>query len=165
MVDPASPHELGDTCPVERYSYRQPTAQPRPGELKPALLYYAAYPSAVTRLKQAGQLWRFSDLRQRKYLNNIVEQDHRRIKRLVRPGLGFSNLRTAKRTLAGHESAGNLRCRPVRGSRLNLTATATQHSSIRSLQQNPIHAKSERTTTANTTISKSMPGRPAPSVA
>ena len=29
-----------------------------------------------------------SDLRQVKYLNNIVEQDHRAIKRIVRPMLG-----------------------------------------------------------------------------
>jgi IS6 family transposase len=36
-------------------------------------------------------------------LNNIVEQDHRRIKRLVRPGLGFGSLSTARRTLAGFE--------------------------------------------------------------
>jgi len=33
-----------------------------------------------------------------------VEQDHRRIKRLVRPGLGFGSLRTARRTLAGYEA-------------------------------------------------------------
>ena len=35
----------------------------------------AAYLSAVKRLKRAGQLWRFSRLRQCKYRNNIVEQD------------------------------------------------------------------------------------------
>ncbi len=62
-----------------------------------------AYPRAVADMKRAGELWRFSRLRQRKYLNNIVEQDHRRIKRLVRPGLGFGGLETAKRTLAGYE--------------------------------------------------------------
>jgi IS6 family transposase len=62
-----------------------------------------AYPRAVGDMKRAGELWRFSKLRQRKYLNNIVEQDHRRIKRLVRPGLGFGGLETAKRTLAGYE--------------------------------------------------------------
>src|SRR5215211_2841215 len=52
----------------------------------------AAYPAAVTAMKREGELWRFSRLRQVKYLNNIVEQDHRRIKRLVRPGLGFGSL-------------------------------------------------------------------------
>lgn len=43
-------------------------------------------------------------LRQRKYLNTIVEQDYRRIKRLAGSGLGFGSLRTAKRTLAGYEA-------------------------------------------------------------
>jgi hypothetical protein len=37
-------------------------------------------------------------------LNNIVEQDHRRVRRLVRPGLGFGRLRTARRTLAAFEA-------------------------------------------------------------
>ena len=46
-----------------------------------------------------------SRLRQCKSLNNIVEPDHRRIKRLVRPGLGFGSLRTAGRTLAGYGAA------------------------------------------------------------
>jgi transposase-like protein len=48
-----------------------------------------AYPKAVTEMKADGELWRFSRLRQCKFLNNIVEQDHRRIRRLIRPGLGF----------------------------------------------------------------------------
>ena len=48
-----------------------------------------AYPKAAADMKADGELWRRSRLRQVKYLNNIVEQDHRRIKRLVRPGLGF----------------------------------------------------------------------------
>jgi transposase-like protein len=68
-----------------------------------------AYPRAVRDMKRSGQLWRFSRLRQRKYLNNIVEQDHRRIKRLVRPGLGFGSLQTARRTLAGYETMAMIR--------------------------------------------------------
>jgi transposase-like protein len=62
-----------------------------------------AYPRAVTEMKADGELWRRSKLRQVKYLNNIVEQEHRRVKRLVRPGLGFGSFRTAQRTLAGYE--------------------------------------------------------------
>jgi transposase-like protein len=38
-----------------------------------------------------------------KFLNNIVEQDHRRIKGLVRPGLGFKSFLTAAQTIAGYE--------------------------------------------------------------
>ena len=48
-----------------------------------------AYPCAVEQTKDDGELWRRSRLRQVKYLNNIVEQDHRRVKRLIKPGLGF----------------------------------------------------------------------------
>ena len=46
--------------------------------------------------------------------NNIVEQDHRRIKRPVRPGLGFGSLRTARRTLAGFEAMAMIRKGQVR---------------------------------------------------
>lgn len=68
-----------------------------------------AYPRAVADMKRAGELWRFSRLRQRKYLNNIVEQDHRRVKRLIRPGLGFGSFQTARRTLAGYEAMAMIR--------------------------------------------------------
>jgi transposase-like protein len=54
-------------------------------------------------MKEDGELWRRSRLRQVKFLNNIVEQDHRRMKRLVRPGLGSGSFWTARRTLAGYE--------------------------------------------------------------
>lgn len=42
-------------------------------------------------------------IRQCKYLNNIVEQDHRLIKKITRPMLGFKNSFSAQRTLAGIE--------------------------------------------------------------
>jgi putative transposase len=43
------------------------------------------------------------ELRQAKYLNNIVEQDHRAIKRQVRPMMGFKSFWSAAVTLAGIE--------------------------------------------------------------
>ena len=43
-------------------------------------------------------------LRQSNYLNNIVEQDHRAIKRIVRPMLGFKSFRCASSLLAGIET-------------------------------------------------------------
>src|SRR5215213_79100 len=73
-----------------------------------------AYPRAVAEMKDDGELGRFSRLRQRKFLNNIVEQDHRRVKRLVRPGLGFGSFRTARRTLAGYEAMAMVRKGQVR---------------------------------------------------
>jgi putative transposase len=42
-------------------------------------------------------------VRQVKYLNNIVEQDHRAIKRLTRPMLNFKSFRAASSVLAGIE--------------------------------------------------------------
>lgn len=43
------------------------------------------------------------NIRQCKYLNNIVEQDHRFIKRRTRPMLGFKSFWSARATLAGIE--------------------------------------------------------------
>ena len=42
-------------------------------------------------------------MRQIKYLNNIVEQDHRAIKRVTKPMLNFKSFRAAKNVLAGIE--------------------------------------------------------------
>jgi putative transposase len=44
------------------------------------------------------------ELRQSKYLNNVVEQDHRAIKRVVRPMLGFKSFRCASILIAGIET-------------------------------------------------------------
>ena len=43
------------------------------------------------------------EIRQIKYLNNLVEQDHRAIKRIVRPMLGFKSFDSARCTLRGIE--------------------------------------------------------------
>ena len=42
-------------------------------------------------------------IRQVKYLNNMVEQDHRAVKRVTRPMLGFKSFDAAHRTLVGIE--------------------------------------------------------------
>jgi IS6 family transposase len=89
-----------DAAAAKRF-FRKALAQPH--TVNPSTITVdknPAYPRTATELKRSGGLRRFARLRQCKYLNNIVEQDHRRIKRLLRPGLGFGSLRTAKRTLA-----------------------------------------------------------------
>ncbi|RZJ91978.1 MAG: IS6 family transposase [Chryseobacterium sp.] len=48
-------------------------------------------------------------IRQCKYLNNIVEQDHRFIKWRIQNGLGFKSFESAKRTLGGIEVVNMLR--------------------------------------------------------
>jgi IS6 family transposase len=76
----------------------------------------AAYPKTVAEMKDAGKLWRRVRLRQCKYLNNIIEQDHRQIKRLTGPGLGFGfgSFRTARQNLAGYEALAMMRKGRVR---------------------------------------------------
>jgi len=64
----------------------------------------AAYPKALDELKADKELPQSVELRQNKYLNNLVEQDHRFIKRLTRPGMGFHSFNTARRTLRGFET-------------------------------------------------------------
>jgi len=69
----------------------------------------AAYPKAIDELKEKEKLSEQVELRQNKYLNNIVEQDHRAIKRLVKPGMGFGSFNTARRTIRGYETMNILR--------------------------------------------------------
>ena len=63
-----------------------------------------SYPGALREMKQKGELWRFARHRRGRWLNNRVEQDHRRIKRLTRPMLDFQGFWTAKRKMAGIEA-------------------------------------------------------------
>jgi transposase-like protein len=77
-----------------------------------------AYSCATTEMKENSELRRFARLRQAKFLNNIIEQGHRRVKRLARPGQGFGSFHTARRTLAGYEAMAMIRkgqVRDVRG--------------------------------------------------
>lgn len=55
----------------------------------------AAYPPSINQLKMSELLPDDCELRRVKYLNNHVEQDHRFIKRLVKPGMGFATFNTA----------------------------------------------------------------------
>ena len=66
---------------------------------------YAASHRAVAKLKAAGTLPRRVRVRSCKYLNNIVEQDHRRIKQRIRPMIGFKRFDTATVTIRGIELA------------------------------------------------------------
>ena len=63
-----------------------------------------AYPRALNQLKNKVDLHKNTKIRQIKYLNNIVEQDHRFIKKMIKPGLGFKSFKTARRTLKGIEA-------------------------------------------------------------
>ena len=63
-----------------------------------------AYPIAVEELGKEKNMPSGMQLRQKKYLNNIVEQDHRFIKKRVRSMLGLKSFRTATYILSGIEA-------------------------------------------------------------
>ena len=62
------------------------------------------YMALIPELKIKQKLNSIVILRQVKYLNNIIEQDHRFIKKKVKYMLGFKSFKTAKKTLAGIEA-------------------------------------------------------------
>ncbi|PEZ06888.1 IS6 family transposase [Bacillus sp. AFS018417] len=63
-----------------------------------------AYPIAVGELRKEKNMPSDMQLRQKKYLNNIMEQDHRFIKKRVRSMLGLKSFRTATYILSGIET-------------------------------------------------------------
>jgi transposase-like protein len=68
-----------------------------------------AYPAAVEGLKAEGCLPRRVRLRQGKYLNNVIEQDHRTVKKRVWLAKGYGSFITAWRTLQGIEAVSMIR--------------------------------------------------------
>lgn len=74
-----------------------------------------AYPPSIADLKEEKLLNKQVQYRSNKYLNNRIEQDHRFIKRRVKPGLGFASYQTAWRTLQGYEALNILRKGQVKG--------------------------------------------------
>src|SRR5437660_4736660 len=66
---------------------------------------YAASHRAIRELKLTGRLCRRVRVRFSKYLNNVVEQDHRRLKQRIGPMLGFKRFDMAAITIGGIELA------------------------------------------------------------
>src|ERR1035438_7297131 len=64
---------------------------------------YAASHRAVREMPKEDQAWKNTKLRSSKYLNNLIEQDHRGIKSRTGPMLGFKNFDCAATTVAGIE--------------------------------------------------------------
>ena len=71
----------------------------------------AASHRALHSLRHENPRWQSVVVRSRRYLNNIVEQDHRAIKRRCAPMLALKSFRTAAVTLAGVELAHRIRKR------------------------------------------------------
>jgi transposase, IS6 family len=70
---------------------------------------HGAYPPAIERLKAEGALDKNCRHRVGRYLNNLVEQDHRAIKRRVKASQHFRSFWASWRTLAGYEAVHMLR--------------------------------------------------------
>lgn len=64
---------------------------------------YAATEVAINEMIYAGSISSKTTIRKVKYLNNIIEQDHRFIKRKISPMLGFRSYETAEKTICGIE--------------------------------------------------------------
>jgi len=66
---------------------------------------YAASHRAVREMKEACELPRRVKVRSSRYLNKLIEQDHRRVKQRIRPMLGFKRFDNAAVTISGIELA------------------------------------------------------------
>ena len=73
-----------------------------------------AYPRAIEELKCTREIGRRCRCRPVRYLNNIVEQDHRAIKRRVRAMQGFRSFHSAWRTIQGVETVNMIRKGQIR---------------------------------------------------
>jgi transposase-like protein len=70
------------------------------------------------------------ELRQSKYINNVVEQDHRAIKRIARPMLGFKSFRCARILIAGMETVHMIRKGRLHRPEGRTTSAASQFYSL-----------------------------------
>lgn len=68
-----------------------------------------AYPAAMEALKAEIVIPSRVRLRQCKYLNNIIEQDHRGVKKRVWLAKGYGSFQSAWRTLQGIETVNMIR--------------------------------------------------------
>jgi transposase-like protein len=82
-----------------------------PGHPRPVITVDGnpSYPAVIDELKQQRALGRRCYCRVVAYLNNIVEQDHRAIKRRVNACLGFRSFDGAQRTIQGYEAMNMIR--------------------------------------------------------
>jgi transposase-like protein len=96
----------------------------------------AAYPEAFSTSQEERVVPQDCKLRRVKYLNNMIEQDHRFVKKKVRASQCFKNFHTAERTLAGVEAVNMMRKGQV--TRLaGSDAKGRRSSSLRSFKSPP----------------------------
>ena len=89
----------------------------RVGGVRPRVINvdgHAAYPQAIRELKASGELGRRCRCRPTPYLNNVLEQDHRFLKRRMAASLWFRSIDGALRTIAGYEAMNMIRKGQIR---------------------------------------------------
>ena len=74
---------------------------------------YVASHRAVREMKETDELSQRVRVRSSQYLNNLIEQDHRRVKQRIRPMLGFKRFENAAVTISGIELAEKIKKGPV----------------------------------------------------
>ena len=77
------------------------------GRIRPRVINvdgHPAYARAIAELKQSGELGRGCRCRPTPYLNNVIEQDHRFIKKRVAASLWFRSVEGALKTIEGYEA-------------------------------------------------------------
>jgi transposase, IS6 family len=103
-----------DTAAAKRFLVRAMEAS---GSAMPRVMNVdknPAYLAAVEALKADGSLPRRVQLRQCKYLNNVIEQDHRNVKKRAWLAKGYGSFQSAWRTLQGIETIHMIRKGRVR---------------------------------------------------
>jgi len=88
-----------------------------PGHPRPRVINVdgnPSYPNVVAELKRERKLGRRCRCRVCAYLNHIVEQDHRAIKRRVNASQAFRSFHGARRTIQGYEAVHMIRKGQVR---------------------------------------------------
>jgi transposase-like protein len=89
----------------------------RVGGIRPRVINvdgHAAYPQAIRELKASGELGRQCRCRPTPYLNNVLEQDHRFVKKRMAASLWFRSVDGALRTIAGYEAMNVIRKGQIR---------------------------------------------------
>ena len=89
----------------------------RVGHLRPRVINvdgHPAYPSVITELKRTGELSNVCRCRPSPYMNNIIEQDHRFIKKRIVASQWFRSVQGAVNTIQGYEAMHMIRKGQVR---------------------------------------------------
>ena len=87
---------------------------------------YAASHRAVAELKDSGEITKRVLVRSNKYLNNLIEQDHRRVKQRLGPMLGLKSFLTADVVISGIELAEKIKKGQYKTGKLGGTTATMQ---------------------------------------